>query len=152
MQTLQQRYADSPDITKTTIKKITLRIRIIAHTRQFIFGKKFSLYQLIRDLCVYSKLRFSKRFWIYIVNIPIFVNFGITISRKIPKWLRMIDLTENYSSIYLKLIKDFDPMLQFGPTLLIIFQNQSPYALIQGYTIIRILRVCLHSHLHFLYR
>ena len=48
---------------------------------------------------------------------------------------------EKYSSNGLKLVEDFDPMLQLGPMLLLIFQNLSPYALIQGYTIIRILRV-----------
>ena len=47
----------------------------------------------------------------------------------------------NLLILCLKLSKDFDPTLQFGPTLLIFFLNQSPYALIQGYTTIRIVRV-----------
>ena len=95
---------------------LTLRIWIIAHTRQFILGKKFSLYHLIWDLCVYRKLRFSKHSKC-ILWILLFLCFlGITFSRKIPKLIKIIHLAEKYSSNYLKFVKEFDAMLQSGPT------------------------------------
>ena len=93
----------------------TLRIRIKAHMRQFILRKKFSLYQLSWDLSMrLKKNEILQKILIFYLNLLI---------------------------LCLKLLKYFVPTLQFGPTLLIIFQNQSPYALIQGYTTIRIVRV-----------